>query len=455
MRYRGPAVLASVILVPVVLWFAAAPLDTRFVDTQTTLVSIAVVCALAGATSFAMNLVLGSRLKFVDGLFGGLDRMYRAHRINGRVAFLLILTHGLLILASRATTDTDAALGILTGREGWTVTFGLIALIAMAVSIYLTLYVRLNHELFVYVQRSFGVIFLLATLHIFRTPGTKALSPALTYFMFAVAGAGILAWLYRSMLGDALVRRLEYRVSKVNRLDQSVTELTLTPEDKPLNFTPGQFAFITLYSKEMDKFFHPFDVVYEGGDAVFTVRSGAVRRQAHPFSITSSPDDRDLKVAVKALGDFTSALRNVEHGAFATVEGPFGAFCHVKIPNPRQIWIAGGIGITPFLSMARSMTGSEFEVDFFYAMETGDDGYFLDELFELADKNPRMKVIPVRRDKLGFMTADDVEGVTKDLKAKDILICGPPPMIDGLTAQLVAKGVPKNQIHFEKFGFAG
>jgi predicted ferric reductase len=455
MRYRGPAVLAGVILVPVVLWFAAAPLDTRFVDTQTTLVSIAVVCALAGATSFAMNLVLGSRLKFVDGLFGGLDRMYRAHRINGRVAFLLILTHGLLILASRATTDTDAALGILTGREGWTVTFGLIALIAMAVSIYLTLYVRLNHELFVYVQRSFGVIFLLATLHIFRTPGTKALSPALTYFMFAVAGAGILAWLYRSMLGDALVRRLEYRVSKVNRLDQSVTELTLTPEDKPLNFTPGQFAFITLYSKEMDKFFHPFDVVYEGGDAVFTVRSGAVRRQAHPFSITSSPDDRDLKVAVKALGDFTSALRNVEHGAFATVEGPFGAFCHVKIPNPRQIWIAGGIGITPFLSMARSMTGSEFEVDFFYAMETGDDGYFLDELFELADKNPRMKVIPVRRDKLGFMTADDVEGVTKDLKAKDILICGPPPMIDGLTAQLVAKGVPKNQIHFEKFGFAG
>jgi predicted ferric reductase len=455
MRYRGPAVLAGVILVPVVLWFAAAPLDTRFVDTRTTLVSIAVVCALAGATSFAMNLVLGSRLKFVDALFGGLDRMYRAHRINGRVAFLLILSHGLLILASRATTDTDAALGILTGSEGWTVTFGLIAVIAMAVSIYLTLYVRLNHELFVYVQRSFGVIFLLATLHIFRTPGTKALSPALTYFMFAVAGAGILAWLYRSMLGDALVRRLEYRVSKVNRLDQSVTELTLTPEDKPLNFTPGQFAFITLYSKEMDKFFHPFDVVYEGGDAVFTVRSGAVHRQAHPFSITSSPDDRDLKVAVKALGDFTSALRNVEHGAFATVEGPFGAFCHVKIPNPRQIWIAGGIGITPFLSMARSMTGSEFEVDFFYAMETGDDGYFLDELFELADKNPRMKVIPVRRDKLGFMTADDVEGVTKDLKAKDILICGPPPMIDGLTAQLVAKGVPKNQIHFEKFGFAG
>lgn len=455
MRYRGPAALVAVVLIPVVLWFAAAPLDTRFVDSRTTLVSIAVICALAGTTSFAMNLVLGSRLRFVDHLFGGLDRMYKTHRINGRVAFLLLLSHAVLIVASRATTSAGSAVGVLAGREGWTVTFGVIALIAMAAAIYQTLYVRLNHELFVFVQRSFGFIFLVGSLHVFRTPGTKALSPALTYYMLAVAAAGILAWLYRSILGDQLVRRLDYRVSKVNRLDQSVTELTLTPEDKSLDFTPGQFAFITLYSKEMDKIFHPFDVVYEGGDAVFTMRSGAVRRQAHPFSITSSPGDRNLKVAVKALGDFTRALRNVEHGALATVEGPYGAFSHIKVPNRKQIWIAGGIGITPFLSMSRSMTGAEFEIDFYYAMETGDEGYFLDELFELADTNPRMKVIPIRKDALGYMTAEDVEGVTTDFKDRDILICGPPPMIDGLTAQFVEMGVPRNQIHFEKFGFAG
>lgn len=455
MRYRGPAVLGVVVLIPVVLWFTAAPLDTRFLDARTTLTSIAVVCALAGTTCFAMNLLLGARLHLVDHLFGGLDRMYQTHRINGRVAFLLLLAHGVLIVASRATTSLDSAIGVLTGDEGWTVTLGVIALIAMAAAIYQTLYVRLNHELFVFVQRSFGVIFLIAALHVFRTPGTKALSPALTYYLFAVAASGILAWLYRSILGDQLVRKHEYRVSKVNRLDQSVTELTLTPEDRPLEFTPGQFAFITLYSKEMEKIFHPFDVVYDGGNAVFTMRSGAVRRQAHPFSITSSPGDRDLKVAVKALGDFTRALRSVEHGAFATVEGPYGAFSHIKIPNRKQIWIAGGIGITPFLSMARSMTGTEFEIDFYYAMETGDEGYFLDELWEIADKNPRMKVIPIRRDRLGYMTADDVAGVTKDFKDRNILICGPPPMIDGLTAQFVAMGVPRNQIHFEKFGFAG
>jgi predicted ferric reductase len=453
MRYRGPAVMVGLGLVPVVLWFTAAPLSPRFIDSRTTLVSIGVICALVGTTCFAMNLMLGARLRFVDALFGGLDRMYKAHRINGRVAFLLLLTHAVFIVSSRAVTDAGSAFGILAGQEGWTVTFGVIALIALAVGIYMTLYVRLNHELFVYVQRSFGVIFLVASLHVFRTPGTKALSRPLTYFMLAMAAGGILGWLYRSVLGDAMVRKYRYRVADVNRLDQSVTELTLMPEDKSIHFTPGQFAYLTLYSREMDKIFHPFDVVYEGGDAVFTVRPGAVHRQAHPFSITSSPDDRSLRVAVKALGDFTSALRNVEHGASAMVEGPFGAFSHINIPNRRQIWIAGGIGITPFLSMARSMTGTEFEVDFYYAMETGDEGYFLDELYERADKLPRMKVIPIRKDALGYMTADDVAGVSTDFKERDILICGPPPMIDGLTAQFVGMGVPRNQIHFEKFGF--
>jgi predicted ferric reductase len=446
--------MVVVIVIPMILWAAAAPLSDRFTDTRTTLVALGGMFGLAGVASFALNLILGARLRFIDALFGGLDRMYRLHRINGRVAFLLVLAHALLIVASRATDSAGAAFGILAGREGWTVTIGVIALIAMGVALFQTLYVRLNHEVFVYVQRSFGLIFVVASFHVFRVPGTKALSPILTYYMYVIAGAGVLAWAYRSLLGDALVRRFDYRVVSVNRLDQSVTELTLAPQDRRLNFTPGQFAFITLYSKEMEKVFHPFDVVYEGGTAVVSVRTGSVRRQAHPFSITSSPDQRELKVAVKAIGDFTKALRSVEEGAWASVEGPFGAFCHVKIPNRKQIWVAGGIGVTPFLSMARSLNGSDYEIDFFYGMESGDEGHFLDEFFEIADRNPRMKVIPIKRDKLGFLTADDVEGVSKNLADKDILICGPPAMIDSLAKQFLGKGLRREQIHFEKFGFA-
>ncbi len=103
--------------------------------------------------------------------------------------------------------------------------------------------------------------------------------------------------------------------------------------------------------------------------------------------------------------------------------------------------------------MARSLEEPEYEIDFYYAMEHGHQGFFLDEFYAIADRNQRMKVVPVRRDRLGHVTAADIEGASRDLLEKDILICGPPPMINNLTSQFVGMGVPRRQIHFELFGF--
>lgn len=455
MRTSGPATLILLCVVPPVLWATAAPLDTRFIDLSTTLTSIGIVFGLAGTVAFAVNLVLGARIRFVESYFGGLDQMYRVHRINGRVAFWLLVTHAAFIVAGRAALSWDAAFAIFALDAESRVTVGLLALVAMAVGIALTLYARLNHEMFIYVQRTFGLIFLVAAFHVFSAPEMRTLSPALTYYMIGVMGAGALAWTYRSMLGDVLVRRYDYTVTEVNELDQSVTELTMTPNDGRIAYVPGQFVFVTLYSKSMDKVFHPFSMSAEGQTATMSVRPGAVHGQSHPFSITTAPKDRVLKVAIKAVGDFTTALRNLEPGDSARIEGPYGTFSYLNIDNRSQIWIAGGIGITPFLSMARSLEEPEYDIDFYYGMERGDEGYFLDEFYEIADRYMRMKVIPIKRDRLGFISADDVEGVSKNLAEKDILICGPPMMIDSLAAQFLAKGVPRNQIHFEKFGFTG
>ncbi len=72
--------------------------------------------------------------------------------------------------------------------------------------------------------------------------------------------------------------------------------------------------------------------------------------------------------------------------------------------------------------MARSLESDEYEIDFYYAMERGDQGYFLEELNEIADRRPRLRIIPISKDKLGFLTADDVAAVTPDLSGVDILI---------------------------------
>lgn len=391
--------------------------------------------ALAGTSAFALNLVLGARLRPVEALFGGLERMYKAHRLNGQIAFLLLLGHVVLILASRATISTSTALDLLRPSAGWTVFAGVLAFAGMTVAIALTLFARLGHELFVYVQRSFGIVFLAATYHVFTTEGARAGSQALNLYMATLATLGIAAFVYRSLLGSVLVRRSRYRVVAVNRLDESVTEIVMEPRERPLAYEPGQFLFVN-FRGPFSAQFPPF-----------------LRNQFHPFSITSAPEEPRLRITVKAVGDYTRALRTLKPGTAAVVEGPYGSFSsHVE--NERQLWIAGGIGVTPFLSMARSLNGDRRAVDFYYCVEHEPEAHFLDEIRSIARGRNGFRVSLVPRDRDGFLTAERLAAENADLASADVLVCGPPVMIESLRSQLKARGMPGSQIHAEEFSFA-
>jgi predicted ferric reductase len=453
MRARGPWFAALLCCVAPALWLAAAPPGPRFTGALATLISVGVLAGLAGSSAVAVNLVLGGRLQTVDRFFGGLDKVYRYHRLNGRIAFLLLLLHAALVIAGSATLSPSGALRLLTPGAGWVTFAGVLALCLMSVAIVLTLYVRLGHELFVYVQRSFGIVFCLAALHVFFRPGFVALSPALTTYLGLLSAAGLGAWIYRAVLGDVLVRRHEYDVVNVRALDISAVEITMSPREQGLRHLPGQFVYVTFYSSNFNAQFHPVSMENKGPSAVITFRPGEIGNQFHPFSITSSPDDRHLRVAVKAVGDFTTALQRLDEGAIARVEGPYGGFSHLRIRNRRQIWIAGGIGVTPFVSMARSLDGQDHEITLLYGMNTRAQGYFLDELASIGARNPAFRLVAIPEDEEGFISVDRIERDSGGLEDKDVLICGPPVMIESLRDQLQARGVAPRRIHFEKFGF--
>jgi len=452
-RNRGASIVVLVAAVPVALWAGAGSFNDRFTDASTSLRSLGNAVGLAGIAAFACNLFLGGRFWFIERVFDGLDKMYKVHRRVGEWAFGLLTAHAMFMLASYAAISWDAALRLLS-PSSLTTFLGALALIGMAFALFTTLFARLNHEMFIYVHRVFGVAFVLGIFHVFRSTGTKAVSPTLTYYLAVLCALGLAGYLYRSVFGRTLVRRLHYRVIKVNRLDPYVTEVIMAPLGEPLRYEPGQFVFVTFESRGIREEFRPMEIETEPKTATVTIRPGAVTNQAHPFSITSPPGSPHLSVAVKSLGDFTNALRALEVGALVFVEGPYGSFSYRRIPNPQQIWIAGGIGVTPFLSMARSLTEDDYEIDFYYAMETGEQRYFIEDFYALGDVNPRVRTVPIQRDQLGHMTADDVAGVSRNLPEKDILICGPPPMMSALREQFIAKGVPDSQIHFEEFGFA-
>jgi predicted ferric reductase len=428
--------LVSISAVPLVLWTQSVSLDQRFDGRYLSLTSIAVLSALAGTSAFALNLVLGARLRPIEVLFGGLERMYKAHRLNGQIAFVLLLGHVVLILASRATISTSTALDLLRPSAGWTVFAGVLAFAGMTTAIVLTLFVRLGHELFVYVQRSFGFVFLGATYHVFTTEGALDGSRTLNLYMASLATVGIAAFAYRSVLGNLLVRRRKYRVAAVNRLGESVTEVAMEPRAAPLAYAPGQFLFVN-FREPFSAQFPPF-----------------LRNQFHPFSITSAPAEPRLRITVKAVGDYTRALRSLEPDVEAVVEGPYGAFSSRDLPSDRQIWIAGGIGVTPFLSMARSLSGDGPAVDFYYCVEHEPEAHFLDEIRAIARERKDFRVVVVPRDTDGFLTAERLAAEIPDLGSADVLICGPPAMIVGLRSQLRDRGVPAGRIHAEEFSFA-
>jgi len=121
----------------------------------------------------------------------------------------------------------------VTPRSGLTIFSGFVALTLMGIALVLTLFVRLGQEVFVYVQRTFGFVFLLASYHVFTTQnGAKALSPALNWYTVALAIAGVVAFAYRSLFHNVLVHRTHYTVDAANRLDEFVTEIVLEPRSK-------------------------------------------------------------------------------------------------------------------------------------------------------------------------------------------------------------------------------
>ena len=121
-------------------------------------------------------------------------------------------------------------------------------------------------------------------------------------------------------------------------------------------------------------------------------------------------------------------------------------------PAHSDTWIAGGIGITPFLSWARGLDRS-VPADLYYCTPGPEQAHFLDELFEIADRYPAFRVIPIRKKSLGHLTVGDIEAVNPNRLNGHVFICGPPLMIDNLTAGLAARGVPPDRIHSESFDF--
>jgi predicted ferric reductase len=418
----GQAAVAAVVLFPLVPWLTAGSVEDRFGGVAT-LKSVANLAALFGIAAWAANLVLASRIRPIERAVGGLEQLYRLHRRVGILVVVLAATHALFLMLHAG----GSALDLYLPAAGWGTFTGVIALVLLIGFVVTSLVGRLTYQTFMLIQQLLGVAFILAALHTFAISGTAASSLALTIYLGCLTTAGIASLAYILFGGPLGIGRYRYCVNEVRQLDDDAVEIVMAPVGRPLTFQAGQFVYAT---------FH---------------QSG-IPRESHPFTIGSAPGDDSLRLAVKRFGDFTSSLMKLRPASQSSLEGPFGDFQLRSDSAHPQTWIAGGIGITPFLSWALSLDNS-MPADLYYCTPGPEQAHFLDELYDIADRYPTFRVIPIRKRSLGHLTVSDIEAVNPNVSHGEVFICGPPLMIDNLTAGLLKRGVPPDRIHSESFDF--
>ena len=300
---------------------------------------------LAGAESVLLmstGLVLISTLQWVEPWFDGIDRAAVWHR-RVMIAGMLLLVPHVLLAANPSPSFAGPALGV-------TAAVGLVVLTvwsvlprwkALAPPSLRDVVDRLEqhawaqqvtrwfggYERWRALHRVTGLLVAAGALH-GLLDGRAFDSATLRWTYVVTAAVGVLFYVYRELVARHVSPLHDYQVASVRRLQPGLVEIALRPLGHRFAFVPGQFAMLYLEAKD-----------------------GWHR---HPFSITSGAHEEHVRVTVKALGDFTSSLeRLVEPGMPAVLGGAHGRFDHRK-GGPVQVWLAGGVGIAPFLSWLRS-----------------------------------------------------------------------------------------------------
>lgn len=415
---NGTLLISTGILLPVLLWLLLISHDV-------TLNNLGRVFGLAAISALSINIILSARIKIFDRLFLGLDRMYRIHHTLGCITFLLVLTHFDLILLSYAQLSSELAYNFLADTSHLYRVAAKVAFLLLFSGIVVVLYFKVKYKLFITMQRIMGAAIFFAGYHALFIPGNSLRTePILFAYMILLGGTAASLYIYRSIFHRPLNKRLDYTITKVTPKGK-VTEVHLKPDATPMQYYAGQYAFISF-------------------------RSARVAPEVHPFSISAPSSSGELRFSMKASGDFTKTLPQLKVGEKAKVEGPFGQFSFTKIKGENQVWIAGGIGITPFLSMAGSLPPS-LSVDLYYSVMTKAEAIYLDEL-EADSTRSKLRVHPNYSDIDGLLTADKI--MPKVKADTQILLCGPKPMMDSLEAQFRKLGVAKEQIHYEEFALS-
>ena len=377
----------------------------------------------------ALQVVLTSRVRFIERSFG-LDRLTRFHKWAALIACVLLLAHPTLLAIGQ---DDVYRFDVF---PGWKIELGEITLAALVLGVLFALTFKalgLSYQLWRLLHKGMMAVVAVGFVHALVTGADLYRTGMRVYFWTLLAAAG-LVFVYRNVVVPLWGRR-RFRVRSVTCETHDTFTVVLEPEDgKPLSHDPGQFMFLTL-------------------------RRAGVRSEEHPFTISSAPTRQGpVTVTVKQSGDFTNTIDRTKPGDLAMVEAPFGQFSLVHYDAEQFLFIAGGVGITPLMSMLRTMhdIGDRRPVVLLYGSRAEHDIIFHKELSRLSGHVKTVHVLSEPSEgwtgATGYITAEVIREHAGEMVGRaEVFLCGPPVMMKAVTRALRSLHVPRGRVHSERF----
>jgi len=399
-----------------------------------------------GMMSLVMLLAL--RQPWQERWVGGMDQVYRLHKWAGIAAGVTAVMHWALkefmggwvkgTWGSAGKPVRDAVLSWATDWRGLSKDMGEWAFYALVALIVLTLWQKLlPYKPWRKLHRVMPAIYLALVFHaVMLTPLTLWAAPmGQVLAVLLVAGSGAALWSLLGRIGQS--RQYMARIESVQLMGQRpgtdpLEVLCTLPEHWP-GHQAGQFVFAQFDGAEGH---HPFTIASAPG-ACGKAADGAQR----------------VRLVIKPLGDYTGQLhRQLQVGQALRIEGPYGHFHGQGAQERQQVWIAGGVGITPFIAFLEARQGDAADpnaapaVLHYCTRDAAQDGVLPRIRALVANAIPPVELVVHDAARKQFLCPEDL---LRHGKALDIWLCGPAGLGQAVRSQ--ARGEPGWRLHQEAF----
>jgi predicted ferric reductase len=381
---------------------------------------------LSGMFSFALMslaMFLATRPGWLEAPLGGMDRVYRTHKWAGILAVSFAALHWLIEMSSDVLKSTigrqgrlpkEKLTGLLEVMRDLGKDMGEWAIYLLLAMLVITLWKKFPYRAWRFVHRVMPVLYLMLAFHAaLLAPRDYWTQPA-GVLLAVMIGAGVYGAIRSLFGGIGRAREAAGEIIAVERPANDITTVRCRLDRGWDGHRPGQFAFVTFDEKE----------------------------GAHPFTIASADQgNRIISFQIKALGDYTNSLAARLHaGQAVRVEGPYGRFDIARCNRrARQIWIAGGIGVTPFLAWLESLQADPANApsaDLHYCTRDQAADAFVPRLQALCAVLPgvRLHIHDARQG------APLTAALLGEAKGSEIWFCGPSGLAEALRTGLRAMG---------------